>query len=366
LDDVIFESPEFEKFLARREIKMQKTTEGLGIMIIEGSHKAFGKGIFVSDIQQNSLAFKASLKVGDMILAVNTESFLDITYDEAALILKQVTGNVRILVVNPKDEENKLKEITENSQTSVSGGGGPEQNTSATTLSPNHQQATSKTSPSKSPSKDAISPTTISKSPAKSPGKSPVAQKNKKDDNIIELKKDAKGLGISIVGGSDTPLGGVIVHEVHKDGAADKDGRIKPGDFIISVDGKAFKDCTHKEALQTLRFTKEKAVKIIIDRKKDGTDLYQDLQVDLSKKPGKGLGLSVVGRRDGNGVFISDMVVGGAAETNGQLMRGDQIMNVNEQDLSESKQDQAVAILKTASGLVKIKVRRYKCLESST
>ena len=149
------------------------------------------------------IIIQASLKVGDMILAVNTESFLDITYDEAALILKQVTGNVRILVVNPKDEENKLKEITENSQTSVSGGGGPEENTtSATTLSPNHQQATSKTSPSKSPSKDAISPTTISKSP----GKSPVAQKNKKDDNIIELKKDAKGLGISIVGGSDTPL----------------------------------------------------------------------------------------------------------------------------------------------------------------
>ena len=74
------------------------------------------------------------------------------------------------------------------------------------------------------------------------------------------------------------------------------------------MDGKAFKDCTHKEALQTLRFTKEKAVKIVIDRKKDGAELYQDLQVDLSKKPGKGLGLSVVGRRDGNGVFISDMV----------------------------------------------------------
>lgn len=28
-------------------------------MIIEGSHKVLGKGIFVSDIQQNSLAFKA-------------------------------------------------------------------------------------------------------------------------------------------------------------------------------------------------------------------------------------------------------------------------------------------------------------------
>ena len=58
-------------------------------------------------------------------------------------------------------------------------------------------------------------------------------------------------------------------------------------------------------------------------------------------------------------------MIGGAAEANGKLMRGDQIMNVNDHDLSEAKQDQAVAILKTASGVVKIKVRRYKCLTSS-
>ena len=64
--------------------------------------------------------------------------------------------------------------------------------------------------------------------------------------------------------------------------------------------------------------------------------------------------------------YIYFKVVGGAAEANGQLMRGDQIMNVNNQDLSEAKQDQAVAILKTASGVVKIKVRRYKCLTTSS
>ena len=46
---------------------MQKTTEGLGIMIIEGSHKTLGKGIFISDIQQNSLAFKVSLKLIQLI-----------------------------------------------------------------------------------------------------------------------------------------------------------------------------------------------------------------------------------------------------------------------------------------------------------
>ena len=51
---------------------------------------------------------------------------------------------------------------------------------------------------------------------------------------------------------------------------------------------------------------------------------------------------------------------------NGQLLRGDQIVSVNEADLSEAKQDQAVAILKTAAGSVKIKVRRYKCVASSS
>jgi hypothetical protein len=37
-----------------------QTTEGLGIMIIEGSHKVIGKGIFISDIQQDSLAYKVT------------------------------------------------------------------------------------------------------------------------------------------------------------------------------------------------------------------------------------------------------------------------------------------------------------------
>lgn len=50
------------------------------------------------------------MKVGDMILATNTESFLGISYDDAAMILKQVTGTVRILVVNPTDEISKREE----------------------------------------------------------------------------------------------------------------------------------------------------------------------------------------------------------------------------------------------------------------
>ena len=47
-----------------------------------------------------------------------------------------------------------------------------------------------------------------------------------------------------------------------------------------------------------------------IERKEETApeNIYQDISVTLIKKSGKGLGLSVVGRRDGPGVFISALV----------------------------------------------------------
>ncbi len=47
---------------------------------------------------------------------------------------------------------------------------------------------------------------------------------------MIEIDKCGKGLGLSIVGGSDTVLGTVVIHEIYQDGAASKDGRLMPGD----------------------------------------------------------------------------------------------------------------------------------------
>ena len=46
----------------------------------------------------------------------------------------------------------------------------------------------------------------------------------------------------------------------------------------------------------------------LTDDPKGGEQEFEDIVVTLSKSPGRGLGLSVVGRRDGCGVFISDMV----------------------------------------------------------
>ena len=50
-------------------------------------------------------------------------------------------------------------------------------------------------------------------------------------------------------------------------------------------------------------------------------DLYDLLDVVMFKKPDKGLGLSIVGRKSGPGVFISEVVEGGVASADGRLQK---------------------------------------------
>lgn len=99
-------------------------------------------------------------------------------------------------------------------------------------------------------------------------------------ESTIEINKDKVGLGLSIVGGSDTLLviaiiikrciyvtvlsdvqfkqDVVIVHEVYPDGAAAKDGRLRPGDQLVEVNGEDFRNITHIKALAVLRQTPAK------------------------------------------------------------------------------------------------------------
>ncbi len=114
-------------------------------------------------------------------------------------MLKQVTGNVRILVVNPKDEEDKRAAAP----ATPAAAAGDKSKLATPAGAEGQPKAADAASPAKTPAAaPAASPAKAAATPAKSPGKSPA----KKDENTIELTKDAKGLGISIVGGSDTPL----------------------------------------------------------------------------------------------------------------------------------------------------------------
>ncbi|XP_039623172.1 inaD-like protein isoform X6 [Polypterus senegalus] len=181
-------------------------------------------------------------------------------------------------------------------------------------------------------------------------------------ETVIEISKGRSGLGLSIVGGRDTQLNAIVIHEVYEEGAAARDGRLWAGDQILEVNGSSLRSATHEEAISALRQTPQK-VQLTVFRDEARFKEEENLDilfVELHKKPGRGLGLSIAGKRNGTGVFISDIVRGGAADQDGRLMQGDQILAVNDEDMRSASQETVAAILKCAKGLVQLELGRLK------
>ena len=86
---------------------------------------------------------------------------------------------------------------------------------------------------------------------------------------------------------------------------------------IVQVNGEDLREATHDRAIQVLRQTPS-VVRMVVFRdesllKED--EIYDVFTVELMKKPNKGLGLSIVGRRKDKGIFISDIVSRNSAVT---------------------------------------------------
>ncbi|XP_015372470.1 PREDICTED: multiple PDZ domain protein-like [Diuraphis noxia] len=272
-----------------------QSPHGLGIMILEGKHAELGTGIFISDIQEGSPAEQAGLTVGDLILAVNKDTLLGSTYDSASSLLKKTEGVVTLVVCNPRKDEN---------------------------VSPADQKTADKPKQPEKPKSQSPVCVDHSVEPPPDPATAPIKPGI---ESTIEINKDKVGLGLSIVGGSDTLLVTMVVL---------RDESCVP-DENSGVSA-------------------------------DTTNITDSFDVELTKKPSKGLGLSIVGRKSGSGIFISDIVAGGAAGVDGRLMKGDQILAVNGQDLRNASQEEAAAVLKTATGRVTLKMGRLKARSSAS
>lgn len=142
--------------------------------------------------------------------------------------------------------------------------------------------------------------------------------------------------------------GAIIIHEVYPDGAAALDGRLKPGDLILRVNEEDLGSALHEQAIAALRQTPA-FVRIKVLREEDSaeqSDLYDIMEMELNKKPGKGLGLSIVGRKNGPGIYVSEIAKGGVAEADGRFLQGDHILEVNGNDLRAASHEYAAAVLK--------------------
>uniref|UniRef100_A0A3Q3IWZ6 Multiple PDZ domain crumbs cell polarity complex component n=1 Tax=Monopterus albus TaxID=43700 RepID=A0A3Q3IWZ6_MONAL len=290
-------------------IELEKGKAGLGLSLA-GNRDRSRMSVFVVGIDPNGAASKdGRMVVGDELLEINGQVLYGHSHQNASSIIKSAPSKVKIIFVRYTN-----------------------------------------TCPSRSstPSALACDPMTCPIIPG--------------CETTITISKGRTGLGLSIVGGCDTLLGAIIIHEVYEEGAASKDGRLWAGDQILEVNGIDLRAATHDEAINVLRQTPQR-VQLIVYRDEaqyKEEDLWDSFTVELHRKPGQGLGLSIVGRRNDTGVFVSDIVKGGLVDTDSRLMQGDQILSVNGEDVRSATQEAVAALLKCCMGPIKMEVGRFK------
>ncbi|XP_037621120.1 multiple PDZ domain protein isoform X6 [Sebastes umbrosus] len=318
---------------------------GLGLCLAQGESK---EGAVVRSLIQHGTASKdARIKVGDIIIAVGDEPLSGLSISQvSSLILKhRVTVNLSI------SRESLSSSFPLPPPTSLSHPC-PLSPASIPVSSSSSLNAT-QTSPSGCSDLLGAAPT--------SPDllSCPVVAGR---ETTIEFCKGSVGLGLSIVGGCDTLLGAVIIHEINDGGAAQRDGRIQAGDQILEVNGIDLRLATHDEAIGVLRLTTQR-IRLCVYRHQEAyreEDLWDVFSLELRPRPGEGLGFTTVGKSNDTGIFVSDIIKGGVADSDGRLLLGDQILSINGEDVRAASQEHAHKLLQSCSGAVLLELARFK------
>ncbi|CAF2877629.1 unnamed protein product [Rotaria sp. Silwood2] len=287
-------------------------------------------GIWVQSVQPHGAADQQDIRAGDQLIQINGTSVEVLKFNDIQDMLEHANSNQIHLTCLPYREPQTQPVVVSINQAE-----------SLPTLIPNDNDVVSEDDP-------CIRPIIVGQ------------------ETLIEIDRGHSGLGLSVVGGSDTQLSAIIIHDIYDGCAAQRDGRLLVGDQILEVNSIDLRSATHEEAIQALRQATN-VVRILVLRGKILTEMTNEqdkfdiITIDLIKKSGKGLGFSIIGRRHGYGVFISHILEGGCAEKDGRLMSGDLILEVNGQDLRTAAYEHVAYTLKTLPhGRVNIKIGRLK------
>ncbi|XP_072421669.1 whirlin isoform X2 [Chiloscyllium punctatum] len=205
-------------------LKRNKTNEGLGFSIRGGAEH--GVGIYVSLVEQNSLAEKEGLRVGDQILRVNDKVFDKVTHGEAVKVLK---GSKKLVLYVRSVGRIPGGYVTNHVYTWVDPLG------RSVSPPPNLLEHKSNTLRSKESEK-----------------KSHLQLLRDGDEKKVNLVlDDGKSLGLMIRGGAEYALG-IYITGVDQGSAAESTG-LKVGDQIIEVNGRSFLNIPHDEAVKMLK-----------------------------------------------------------------------------------------------------------------
>ncbi|CAE1293693.1 PARD3 [Acanthosepion pharaonis] len=261
---------------------------------------------------------------------------------------------------------------------------------------------------------NSVPPSPTKKVPPAVPTRHPTTALSTKDRNMfsastntrkigkklaIQLKKGSNGLGFSITS-RDNPTGGsvpIYIKNILSKGAAVEDGKLRPGDRLLEVNGIEMSGKTQEEAVTILRNTKLGAiVNLLISRQstdqpppkpaRDNLEKksssrpsstspailvdhgeisptpdasnqeYLTFDIALNETSSAGLGVSVKGNTNPSetganrdlGIFVKAIINGGAASKDGRLNVNDQLIEINGDSLLGLTNHDAMETLRQA------------------
>ncbi|GLV41255.1 discs large 1, partial [Carabus blaptoides fortunei] len=180
----------------------------------------------------------------------------------------------------------------------------------------------------------------------------------------IILERGGAGLGFSIAGGTDNPHVGddtaIYITKLIPGGAASADGRLQVNDSILQVNEVPVVDVPHAAAVDALKKAGN-TVKLCVRRRRS-PGAMRLMEIELVKG-NKGLGFSIAGGIGNqhipgdNGIYVTKIMDGGAAQVDGRLLVGDKLVAVRDIatgdiNLENVTHEDAVATLKATQDRV--------------
>ncbi|NXJ58938.1 LNX2 protein, partial [Rostratula benghalensis] len=177
-------------------------------------------------------------------------------------------------------------------------------------------------------------------------------------------------LGISIVGGNETPLINIVIQEVYRDGIIARDGRLLAGDQILQVNSFDISNVSHNHARAVLSQPCSVLHLTVLRERRFGgrthnqaeasSALREDsFQVTLHKRDSsEQLGIKLVRRTDEPGVFILDLLEGGLAAQDGRLCSNDRVLAINGHDLKHGTPELAAQVIQASGERVNLIISR--------
>ncbi|NXA08122.1 LNX2 protein, partial [Sapayoa aenigma] len=177
-------------------------------------------------------------------------------------------------------------------------------------------------------------------------------------------------LGISIVGGNETPLINIVIQEVYRDGIIARDGRLLAGDQILQVNSFDISNVSHNHARAVLSQPCSVLHLTVLRERRFGSRTHghgdtasplreDSFQVTLHKRDSsEQLGIKLVRRTDEPGVFILDLLEGGLAAQDGRLCSNDRVLAINGHDLKHGTPELAAQVIQASGERVNLIISR--------